>query len=110
MEAERTVVRWLKEHGWPHAERTGALTSGIADRGDIVGLPVLVDVKNRKRIDLGQWLDQVAEAKLAHAADVPGLVVVKRRRVADPAGWYAVTTLADFNVLLHDAERDGWTR
>ncbi len=52
---ERAVVAYLRQHGFPHAER--AYGAGRPqDVGDIDGLPgVVIEAKNHRSIDLAGW-------------------------------------------------------
>ena len=86
--AELRVVKWLRENGWIHAERSRA--GWQDDRGDVDGLPgVVVEVKNQKRIDLPGWLDEL-EVECRNAKAWTGVLVVKRRGSTDPDDWYCV--------------------
>lgn len=101
--AEAAVVKFLRDNGFPHAERRVAGAS--ADRGDITGLPALcVEVKAAARYEIGGWLvETTTEAGNARANH--GLLVVKPKgvgytRVGD---WWAVMRLADMTRLLREA-------
>lgn len=87
---ERDVIRWLRDHGAPHAERTS--TGRAQTRGDLDGIPgVHIELRNRARLELAAWLDEVVEA----AGTALPLLVVKRRGTADRGQDYAVLRLAD---------------
>lgn len=99
--AETAVVRYLKDHGFPHAERRAL--HGTADKGDITGCgPVVFEVKNHKTLDLAGWLkeleDEMANANVAH-----GAVIAKKRGTTDPGEWYAVMPVRLLVELLHEA-------
>jgi hypothetical protein len=96
------VAQYLATHGFDHAEPSRR--SGWADdRGDIDGIPgVVIEVKNCKRFELAAWMAET-EAEVANAGAATGLLVVKRRGMFDPAGWYAITALADWATLAKDA-------
>jgi hypothetical protein len=88
--AESAVVGWLREHGWPFAERRAL--AGAKDRGDIAGLPgVVLEVKNAKQMQLGAWLAEMLVEVENDGADL-GWLVVKKRGTTNPADWYWVTT------------------
>ena len=96
--AERAVGTWLRAHGWPHAER--AIATGHrsgervrADHGDITGMPgIAVQVKDVATLDepakLGAALTDTDCQRLAAKADY-GLLVQRRRGVADVGCWWA---------------------
>lgn len=99
--AETAVVRYLREHGFPHAERRAL--HGTADKGDITGCgPIVFEVKNHKTLDLAGWLkeldDEMNNAGVAH-----GAVIAKKRGTTDPGDWYAVMPVRLLVQLLRDA-------
>lgn len=101
--AERAVAQFLRENGYPYAERTRA--GWTDDRGDIDGLPgVCIEVKNEKRIDLPQYLRELAREMENAKADT-GVVIVKRRGVADAGQWYAVLPVALWVDLIKETGR-----
>lgn len=94
---ERQVVAWLRDHGWPAALRTR--TPGeTQDRGDIAGIPLVIEAKNHARLDLAGWLDQAEAA--GRRANMPGVVWHKRRGTTDPGRHYVTMTGDTFNALL----------
>ena len=89
--AETAVVRWLREHGWPWAERRAQ--GGAHDRGDVAGCPgVVIEVKSCERMELASWVDETERERRRDGADI-GMLVVRRRGTGDPARWYAVLPL-----------------
>lgn len=110
-DAERRVVAWLREHGWPGAERavrTGyrTATRAGADPGDIIGTPGLVwQVKDCAREQVDAWLAETEEQAEAAGADY-GLLVVRRRRVGGVGRWWVYMRLADLGGLLVHAYGD----
>ena len=100
---ERAVVAYLRDHGFPHADRAyGAGRND--DRGDIDGFPGVVwELKNHARFDLATWMDEVrGEQANAHAQY--GVVVAKRRQ--HPIGRaYVICELEQFTRLLFEREQ-----
>lgn len=92
-QAERDLVRWLRAHGWPNAERSIATGHRSGDRvradwGDVIGTPGLVwQVKNVQRPDIDAWLAETEEQRFAAGAD-HGLLVQRRRGIPDPDRWW----------------------
>jgi hypothetical protein len=102
--AETAVVRYLRAHGFPHAERR-ALT-GTQDQGDITGTPgVCWEVKAWKRPagdgQITAWLAETETERINARADV-GVLVVRRAGVGDPnAGrWWAIMPIHDLEHIL----------
>ena len=97
--AESAVCRYLREHGFPHAERRAG--SGRLDRGDVAGLPgVVIEVKACARTELASWLDECAVETRNDNADV-GAVWHKRRGRGDPGEWFVTMSGATFISLVH---------
>lgn len=101
--AESVVVGFLREHGWPHAERRSL--HGSLDRGDITGTPgVAWEVKvghAASGMPLSAWMTQTATERLnAHAKF--GVLVVKPRRFGEKkiAQWLAFMYEPDFAYLV----------
>jgi hypothetical protein len=102
--AERRVATYLRDNGFPGAER--AIRSGwvgqtrqIADQGDITGTPGIVwQVKDCQRENIRGWLAETEQQR--HAANaVMGLLVVRQRGAANPGRWWCwldLGTLFDF--------------
>lgn len=99
---ERDVVRWLRDHGHPGAERTVRTGYATRDRtrpdtGDIDGCPGLViqckDVNAaRAQWEIPAWLADTDTQRQAAGADI-GILIVKRRGTASPGRWWAWTYL-----------------
>lgn len=99
--AERDVVSYLREHGFPHAERR--LAGHSQDRGDIAGMPgVVVEVKNHVQMNLAGWVDEAVLEQANDGADY-GLVWHKRRGHTDAGQWYATLPAAQLVRLLRAA-------
>jgi hypothetical protein len=74
---ETACIEYLREHGFPYAERR--VSNGTRDRGDLGGVPGMVlEMKNHKTIDLAGFMDEVAIEKANAHAQI-GAAVIKRR-------------------------------
>lgn len=102
---ERQFAAWLREHGWPDADRavvTGwkAAQRGQTDPGDIVGCPDLVwDVKSRSvaltPVETASMLAAVSVMREGEAARYGFLVErVHRRPIGEWRAWSGVGQLA----------------
>lgn len=98
---ESAIVAYLRENGWPHAERR-TLTGG-KDRGDIAGVvSVVIEAKDCKAITLASFLDEANTEAANDNADL-GVAWIKRRGKASPADGYVVMDGATFVGLLEEA-------
>lgn len=99
--AESMLVDYLKNHGWPWAERRAL--AGALDMGDVSGCPGLVwEVKATSRdFHMGAWVDEAllerANAKASH-----GILVIKppyhgKGKIHQ---WLAVMAAWDFDALV----------
>lgn len=96
--AERAVVAWLRDNGFPHAERavrTGYRTADrtSADHGDITGTPGIVwQVKDTLDFEqpavLAATLADTAAQTVAAGGEF-GVLVQRRRGSADTGRWWA---------------------
>jgi len=85
--AENEVVKYLRAHGFPYAEKR--LAGSDDPMGDITGIPgVVIEVKNHATLDLGGWVTQLVEELAFTKADV-GAVIHKRKGRTDVGDWYA---------------------
>lgn len=85
---EQAVAEWLRDRGYPEAERR--VMHGLNDMGDIAGVPDLViEAKNCHRLDLRAWLDETEHERL-NAGEPYGVLVVKRSGTTDVGQAYAV--------------------
>lgn len=93
--AER-VVQYLREHGFPNAERTAL--HGCNDVGDITGTPgICWEVKGGHAAEtasdaqVDKWLIETERERICARADV-GVLVLKRRGIgaANAGRWWAV--------------------
>lgn len=92
-DAERAVATWLRANGFPGAERAvrAAYVGSdrvIPDPGDITGTPGIVwQVKDCAREQINVWLDDTDRQREQADADY-GLLVTRRRGVADVGRWW----------------------
>lgn len=93
---EKDVADFLKEHGFPLAERR--VQGGILDRGDIAGVPNWVlELKNTQQIDLAS---AQAEALVEAAnAGAPFFASVHKKRGRGVRDAYVVMPLWQWCIL-----------
>ena len=85
------VVNWLRDNGFPSAERTEYLD---AQTGDILGIPGWsLECKNGQRTELAAWVDQSTEQ--AETAGVPYHAVIHKRKGVGDVGKAYVTMPLD---------------
>jgi hypothetical protein len=96
---ESAIVAYLNGAGFPVERRTQA---GAHDKGDVAGLPLVIEAKNCRATELAAWVDEaVAEARNAR---VPvGVVWHHRRGKASPADGFVTMSGAAFVELLRAA-------
>jgi hypothetical protein len=94
---EVAVVAYLREHGFPYAERRAL--RGTRDAGDVAGVVGWVlEVKNCKSIELGPWMN---EAHIEAANDgVSRFAVIHHRRQHATAEAFVSMPLRLFAELL----------
>lgn len=98
---ESDVVRYLREHGFPYAERRAL--RGTADAGDVAGVPGWVlEVKNHRALDLGPWMNE-AHAEAANDG-VGRFAVVHKRRQHSTAEAFVTMPLRLFTALLAEGD------
>lgn len=101
---ETLVVNYLRENGWPYAERRAL--SGSLDKGDIAGMPgIAVEVKyGNGTLKIGPWLTETGIERLNAAAD-HGILVVKPFGMGEKnvGSFYAVMVAHDFEILVMKA-------
>lgn len=94
---EREVVEWLREQGYPHAERRQL--DGKGDRGDIAGLPgVVIQCKNTAVAALGEGMKELEEQMQNDHATF-GFVALRRKRYGTSRS-YAIMTLGQAEELI----------
>lgn len=105
---ERKLATYLREHGFPHAERavkTGVVTRTrtVVDPGDITGTPGLVWQSKalrpltRAENEVPSWMLETEEQRVGASADLGVLVVRRDQRPAEQ--WFAFVPLADLYAL-----------
>lgn len=93
---ESQIVAYLDGAGFRVERRT---LSGASDKGDIAGLPLVIEAKNAARIALASWVDEaVAEARNAGVA--VGVVWHHRKGKGSPGDGYVTMRGEDFVTLL----------
>jgi Holliday junction resolvase len=98
---ESAIVNYLRDHGWPHAERRSL--SGANDRGDIAGVVgVVIEAKSVKRVELAAILDE-AVVEAMNAGGAVGAAWIKRRGKTSPGGGFVLMDGATFVRLLREA-------
>ena len=98
---ESAIRDYLKERGWPHAERRAR--TGAKDQGDLTGvIGVCIEAKNTNRIELAGFLDQAIEEGIHARADVSA-AWIKRRGKTSPEHGYVLIDGATFTRLLKSA-------
>lgn len=97
---ETAIVTYLTESGFPGVERRAL--AGTADRGDISGLPVVVEAKNAARTELAAWVDEATAEAVNAGVDV-GVVWMHRRGKASPGEGFVTMSGAAFVELLRHA-------
>ncbi len=98
---ESLVVGYLREHGWPYAERRAL--SGNTDKGDVAGMPALaVEVKyGNGTLKIGPWLKETETERRNAGADY-GILVVKPPKMGpkNVGLFYAVMIAESFDLLV----------
>ena len=91
--AERAVVEFLNKHGLKaHRIRAGSPD----DIGDIeLHADLVIEVKDRGKVDLPAWLRTLAVQK-ANKDAAFGVVIVKKRGSSDPLEWSFVLDAPSF--------------
>lgn len=102
--AERGTVDWLKDNGFPYADRR--LAGATLDKGDISGIPgVTFEIKNHAKMDLAGWIEEL-KVEMANDNAWTGVVLHKRKGKASPADWYATMPGSVYLELLKKAIKE----
>lgn len=107
--AENAVVGYLRDHGFPHAERRRL--EGINDKGDLISAPGLVwEVKyaGSSKLRLTGWIKETDIETVNANADF-GILVIKQPGVGEKnaANFLAVMRTEHFERLLAQALEGG---
>jgi hypothetical protein len=103
---ETAVVNYLREHGWPSAERRAL--AGTYDLGDIIGTPgICWEIKGGKAAEtagdgqVGVWLAETNRERDNANADY-GVLVMKRKAcgTASVGRWWAAVTARDITSIV----------
>jgi hypothetical protein len=104
---EVAVRDWLREHGWPYADRK--VQAGALDEGDLrlsERVPFVVEAKTAKsttdRASLGTFVKEL-EAEVKNAGSESGSVIFKKKGTTDVGQYYAIMPVWMLNVLLQKA-------
>jgi Holliday junction resolvase len=100
--AETAVVKYLKENGFPKAERRAL--QGSLDKGDISGIDdVVLEIKDHKKMDLSKWVKEL-ETEIDNANAFTGVVVHKKRGTLDVGEWYATMPFYMFLDIVREMD------
>jgi hypothetical protein len=94
---ETAVCDYLNAEGFAVERRALA---GAADKGDVAGLPVAVEVKNVKATALAAWVDEADAEGVNAKAPLGGVVWHHRRGRAHPSQGFVTMSGATFVRLL----------
>lgn len=99
---ERMVADYLKENGFPFADRR--VKNGAKDKGDIGGVHVhdqrlAIEVKNTAKISLGTWAVE-AEVERVNDEALAGVILHKRHGKGKAGDQWVTMTLDDFLAIL----------
>ncbi len=86
---EHLTELWLEAHLGRELERPRA--GAPNDRGDLIGLPLTISIKNRRTLELSAWVDEMT-AMADRNGHQAGVVVHKRTGRGSPAQWYVTTS------------------
>jgi hypothetical protein len=96
---ESAIVAYLNGAGFPVERRTQA---GAHDKGDVAGLPLVIEAKNCRATELAAWVDE-AQTEARNAGVPVGVVWHHRRGKASPADGFVTMRGEDFLILLAGA-------
>lgn len=98
---ETACVTYLRDHGFPHAERRTLM--GRYDMGDInAGPGLVVECKSEKKFTLSVYVDELDE-EMSNANAWTGAVWLKRPGTTNVAHGYAITPIGVYVPLLRAA-------
>ena len=99
---ESAIVAYLRGSGFPLAERRAL--AGVADKGDVSGVPAVIEAKNCRRDELAAWVDEATSEAVNAGVDV-GVVWHHRRGKASPGEGFVTMSGATFVRLLREVRR-----
>lgn len=98
---EQALVAYLRDHGYPYAERRRL--SGAHDRGDIAGVPgVVIEVKSAAEWKPVQWCRELV-TEMHNDGAAAGFVAARPKATPDPEQWIALLPLPLVLELLRAA-------
>ena len=104
---ETTVKMWLREHGWPYADRKAK--NGSLDLGDLrlsERIPFVIEAKSSRstteKAALSTFIKEL-EAEVVNDHAAAGAVVIKKRGTTDVGEYYALMPVKYLNHLLERA-------
>jgi hypothetical protein len=90
--AEHALEQYINDQGFI-VWRPRTTSRKSADLGDLIGLPMVLSIKNHARIALATAVDEMQDMAKQRSAWGTGLLLHKRPRKGDPGQWYATTTV-----------------
>jgi hypothetical protein len=93
---ESAVVAYMRENGFPDAERWGSTTM---DQGDVRNIPIVLEAKNHKAMALSEWCSQAAAS--SQKAGKLWAVVHKRARKGTSEA-YVTMSLENFCIIIQN--------
>jgi hypothetical protein len=100
---ETAARNWLRANGWPFARRItkeGALDPGDLSLGD--GIPVTIECKNEKKINLAGGAKELAD-EMRNNGHKWGFTIHKKRGTTDVGRYYAVLPVEVLMEILYVA-------
>lgn len=105
---ERRLVDYLVLHGFPLAERR--VMEGKNDRGDVAGVPFVLEAKNCRAVDLAGWCDEAAKEARSAGLGNRWAVVFPRRSHATAKAYAVISLELLAEVMQHVRNADThWT-
>ena len=93
---ESEIVAYLNGAGLRVERRT---LSGVSDKGDVAGLPLVIEAKNCRTTELAAWVDE-ATVEARNAGVAAGVVGHHRRGKASPGDGFVTMRGEDFVTML----------
>ena len=90
--AETAFVRWMTENGYPCERRS---LSGKADRGDVAGLPFVIEIKSGSRLAIPQWLAELAQ-EMKNDNNDQGYLIIKPKGKGKVEQWWVIQTVGQW--------------